>query len=289
MKKAKKVIIAILIIVVIILAIVFGVKAIIDQKTVQLQEIQTTGWDSMFSEFEVQKQDVTTYVKGNGEVTSFDIKKIPVESYESVADLYVSDGEKVDAKQRLMKVTSPGSSRTVKAPIAGMFFAVEENGSNQYMVYNLEEVGVKIQVAETDVVNIKEGQKAIVKISSIGKEVEGVVDYVSNLPQNGKFTVRIKVDYREDVRFGYSAHVSIVTSEKNDTVVVPYKAVTKTEDGRYYVYKAEVKQDLINQFTSGTDVPEEKRTYVEVGEINSNQVEILSGLEVGEKIVYSNW
>ena len=63
MKKAKKVIIAILIIVVIILAIVFGVKAIIDQKTGQLQEIQTTGWDSMFSEFEVQKQDVTTYVK----------------------------------------------------------------------------------------------------------------------------------------------------------------------------------------------------------------------------------
>jgi len=292
MKKHLK---TILVVILIFLVIGFAIYRIIKSKIDDVGGVTNSYADLMFASYTVKREDVNSYIRGTGTITSFNIETLDIDVGSTVTDILVSEGQRVDAKQDILKVKDEnGKEKTIKSTISGMFFCVENQTAGistgtSYCIYNLDDIGVKIALSEKDITSVNLGQKAKVNITALNKEFDGEVSYVSSLPQNDKFVVKIKIGYSDDVKFGYSTTASILTMEKKDIIAIPYEYLNMTDDNRYYVLKDDVKNDLYNTMAYGEDAPEDKRTYVKVGTITSRNVEVVEGLEEGDKIVRYNW
>lgn len=285
MKKLKR----ILIIAIIIIAIVLIIKGFIGSKIEEFNNIDSMYMNEWFDTYTVSKDDVKSYVKGMGTITSFNIETINIEIDEKISEILVSEGQRVEKNQDIMKVTNGTTNRTIKSSISGMFFCVEEETGTKYCIYNLDDIGVKLSLPEKDIASVAIGQSVTVNVSAINKEFAGTVSYISSLPQNDRYIVRVKIDYNDEIKFGYSTISSILTHEIKDSIVVPYEYVNMTDDGKYYIYKIDQKDKLYNATFSDGKIDDAEKTYVEVGTITSNLIEIKSGLEVGEEIIALNW
>ncbi len=287
MKKHLKTIIVVLLIIGL---IVFAIYHVIKGKIDEVGNLASSYADLSFASYTVKRDNVSSYLRSTGTINSFNIEKLEIGPSETITQILVSEGQKVEAKQDILKVKSDdGKIKTIKSSISGMFFCVEsEAGGTSYCIYNLDDIGVKVALSEKDITSVSVGQKAKVNITALNKEFDGEVSYVSSLPQNDKFIVKIKINYTDEVKFGYTTTTSILTMEKLNTIVIPYDYVKMTDDGRYYVFKEDVKQSLY-ELAWGEDAPEELRTYIDVGTVTSKNVEVVGGLEEGEKIITYNW
>ena len=285
MKKLKKIIIVIAIIAVIIFVLVNIVKS----KIGAMQDVESGYTSYMFDTYTVKRGDVESYIKGVGQITSFNIETLEIAATDKISEILVSEGTKVEQNQEVMKVTDVNNkTKTIKAGISGMFFCVETNDSIKYCVYNLDDVGVKLSLPEKDIANVAIGQTAKVKVNALDKEFTGKVAYISSLPQNDRYTVRVKIDYTDDIKFGYSSTASILVANMGNVISIPYDYLNVDENDKYYVLKEEYSKELYDAVFDGTS-DEPYRTYVEPGIITSNNVEIKSGLEEGDKILTQIW
>lgn len=285
MKKVKR----ILIIAIIIIVIVLIIKGFIGSKVEEFNNIDNMYMNEWFDSYLVSKDDVKSYVKGMGTITSFNIETINIDVDEKISEILVSEGQKVEKNQDIMKVTDGTTNRTIKSSISGMFFCIEEETGTKYCIYNLDDIGVKLSLPEKDIASVALGQSVTVNVSAINKEFTGTVSYISSLPQNDRYIVRVKIDYNDEIKFGYSTISSILTHEIKDSIVVPYEYVNMTDDGKYYIYKADQKDSLYNATFLDGKMEDAEKTYVEVGTITSSLIEIKNGLEVGEEIITLNW
>lgn len=265
------------------------VSSIINKVLGNIDNINELDMQYYFEEHVVKQENITSYVKGTGSITSFNIKRIEVPEYANVKESYVRDGDIVKEKQKLLKVYADGYNQNINSPIEGMYFELENNGTKEYFVYSLNDMGIELYVSETDTASLAIGQKAIIKITALNKEFEGKVTYISKLPTNGRFKVKVSVSYAEEIRFGYGASVKVIVSEKEDAIVIPYSTLQIDENNKYYVIKKENKEKFYNDNMNGTIISEEAKTYVEIGTITNNQVEILSGLQNGDVIEEWTW
>lgn len=252
-----------------------------------LNDLNNVEIDYYFNEYVVQEQSFTEYVKGTGIINSFNIKSLDTSEYSEIKEIYVNDGTIVNAKQKIMRGIKDGISQIIYSPISGMYFEDVENKS--YLLYDLSNIGIEMYVTENDVAKVSVNQKAIVRISAINKNVDGVVTYVSKLPSTHGFKVRIKIDYNDEIKFGYGASVKVIVSQKDKDVVIPYNALQMDKNNNYYVVKKEYKESLYNNFYNDVVIPEEAKTYVKIGSITGSLVEITSGLNIGDTIVEWKW
>lgn len=154
-----------------------------------------------------------------------------------------------------------------------------------------QEFIAEFSVGKYDLLNIKKGQK--VKVSSLGKEYDGEVVYVSATAAESSsldistlastFTgssasssngalVKVKIkNPDEKIIIGFDVDISIDTEKISNVLVMPIDAVI-TEDGVNCVF-------VLNE-----DNEVEKRE-VTVGAYSDDYYELLSGLEVGETVV----
>lgn len=281
MKKNKKILKIIGIILGVIIVLFIVGKIVISSFSKKIENATNAETSLYFKDYEVTSEKLTTYVKGTGEITSFNIETLDVSEYAKVKENYVNDGDMVTKNQKLLKINTDGYVSNVSATMDGMFFKVDTDTGSKYLIYDTNDIGVEITVNENDVASLMKDQKATIKISALNKEVEGAVSYVSKLPVDGRFKVRIKIDYFEELRFGYGVSVKINIGEKDNVIVIPYELLEIDENNNYYVIKSEYKNDYYNYGY----IEEENRTYVEIGTITNNKVEIISGLSVGDKII----
>jgi multidrug efflux pump subunit AcrA (membrane-fusion protein) len=277
MKNLKKVIIVIAIIVVIVIVLAKIISNNVNNVDLYGAEIST-----YFDTYTVKREDIKNYVYGTGQVTSFNIETLDIEAYEKISEILVSEGQKVEKDQEIMKVTDGSTTRTIKASVSGLFFCIEENNVTKYCIYNLDDVGIKLAIGEKGVSSVAVGQKVSINITALNKDLEGTVEYISSLPQNEKYIVRVKIDYTDDVKFGYTATASILTNEVDNVIAIPYDYLIMDEDGKYYVYNADYQMDIFTSLGGGS--LDYAKYYVDVGVVTSNKVEILSGLEEGDII-----
>lgn len=286
MKKIRKILTVIIVIAVVVLVIVNVVKS----KFGALQNVDEAYVNDMFESYTVKRGTVESTVRGIGQITSFNIEMLSIESDEKISEIVVSEGQTVEKNQDVMKVTNGSTTRTIKAGISGKFFVVESEQDTKYCIYNLDDIGVKLSLPERDIASIQVGQEANIKVNALGKEFTGKVEYISSLPQNERYIVKIKIDYTDDIKFGYTGISSILTSKKENVISIPYDYLQMTESGKYYVYKENAKEELTNIFVYGEGNENDSvRTFIEVGDITSSDVEVLSGLEENDTIIMLKW
>lgn len=130
------------------------------------------------------------------------------------------------------------------------------------------------EIADTYGDRVAAGGKAIVKIGS--EKLEGIVSSVTPLSKNGviSFSVQLKEDNNKRLRSGLKTDVYVMNAVKED--------VLRIANASYYVGRGEY--DLF-VMTSDDEIVKRK---VQLGDSNFEFVEVVSGLNPGDKVVVSD-
>jgi len=144
-------------------------------------------------------------------------------------------------------------------------------------IVKIEKVYIKISVPENEVGKINKGLKAIISVSALNnKQYDGEVVNISPVADEISRTYCIKILVNNpalELKPGMVCDVSLNTGMSKGVVLVPYKAVSKDNDGKTYV------------FVISSDKKNVKKQIVTTGNYHDSEIEILGGLCIGQTIV----
>lgn len=140
---------------------------------------------------------------------------------------------------------------------------------------------IKVSIPEAMIDKVKLGQEVVATLDAIpGVVLRGRVEKISAVPDaqnwfnSGVKTYTVMVDVAEKpevpLKPGMSATVEIVTDRLHDVLYVPIQAVA-SEKGRHYVYRVRHGRKELHP--------------VQTGKYNTRYIEIVQGLEAGEKLL----
>ncbi len=139
---------------------------------------------------------------------------------------------------------------------------------------------VSINVDETDILSLEEGQKATISVDALEDETaEGTVTEIDTTATSSGgvtvYTVTVSFEKTENMLSGMSASVSIAIEGVEDALIIPSDALTQTSSSSYV-------------YTSYDEETGELGGMVEVtsGMNNGDYVEITEGLNEGDTVYY---
>ena len=140
-----------------------------------------------------------------------------------------------------------------------------------------EDMTISVDVTQEDVVSLAVGDKVVIEFAAYeGKSFEGTIYSIDTTATSQdtptiSYTIVVNViGTLEELYGGMSADITFVTEVKEDALYITRKALVEKE-GKYYVY--------VNNSLGEKELQE-----VTVGMRNESSVEILSGLEEGDRI-----
>jgi len=257
----------------------------------------------------VTKENVKRYIKASGVVKEQNKREINVEIPFSVEEIYTQTGDKITKGQKLFKlnkealknkielenlnnyteaieniiakidnydpyVTSPINGIVTK--INGKKGAVINVNEPVIIVSDLDNLIIKSQVPENLISDVYEGQTVIINGKSFNNEIKGKVFKISPVAEETEknstayVTVDIKADNYDNVKPGTYVDVKFEKENKKETITVPFDSVMFDEETPYV---------FINRYGYAV------KRYVNLGEEYEIDVEILSGLELNDKLI----
>lgn len=177
-----------------------------------------------------------------------------------------------------------GPDMTLASPISGTVVQRHatrgENVSPDdtlFIIADLSEVWIQGQVIEQNIPNIQEGMEASLQLTAFGeREWTGTVDYVDRVldPTSGTMRIRVVLQNPDgDLRPGMRGTLLVTsTSVQAQSVFVPIDAVQRLRN-----------QSVV--FVPHEDGLRFTATPVELGRRDDHRVEILSGIQAGDRIV----
>ena len=147
-------------------------------------------------------------------------------------------------------------------------------GAKVAIVSDLSHFKIEGEIADTYGDRIAAGSKAVIKIGS--EKLDGTVSDVTPLSKNGviSFTVQLEEDNHKRLRSGLKTDVYVMNAVKED--------VMRIANASYYVGRGEY--DLF-VMTSDDEIVKRK---VQLGDSNFEFVEVVSGLQPGDRVVVSD-
>lgn len=198
--------------------------------------------------------------------------------------------ERAELEEQMQELIAIYSEGGLYAPINGKVEnlsvrAVMNSASNSETTLMTlrpdDSITLTISVDETNILNLSEGQTAIVTLDSLEDEYFAAtvtdVGTTGNTSSSGVTTydVILSLERTDDMRSGMSASASIALSGSAEAMLLPEEAVSRTSN-TYYVYTA------ANQETGELS----GRREVTVGVTANGKIEILSGLSEGDTVYY---
>jgi HlyD family secretion protein len=235
---------------------------------------------SQSSQTQVTMQNIESTVSGSGSVVPLNSGTIKAEGKDTVSQVLVSKDQAVTAGQEL--IAFEDGSAAITAPYDGIISQVNVSAGdsvnpNQALlsIFDNKNFYTTISVDETDVPNLKIGQKANIKVNAFpDTSFTGTVKDISQQGtySNGvsTFNVIIYFDKINDIKSGMSTEASIVTASKNNVLAVPIEAI-RDMDGKKFVILS-------------SDDGKMKMQQVQVGINNGKMVQIVEGLTEGQKV-----
>ena len=209
-----------------------------------------------------------------------DEQKFIHEAAVAEADFKVKELELSIARKTLAEARQTLEDAQIRAPRKAILTFVNNEigaqvaqGEKVAVVSDLSHFKIEGEIADTYGDRIAAGSRAVVKIGN--EKLPGIVSDLTPLSKNGviSFSVRLDEDNHRRLRSGLKTDVYILTAVKD--------SVLRIQNGSYYVgpgkYELFVRQ--------GNELV---RREVQLGESNYEQVEVLSGLQLGEAVVISD-
>ena len=209
-----------------------------------------------------------------------DEQKFIHEAAVAEADFKVKELELSIARKTLVEARQTLEDAQIRAPRKAILTFVNNEigaqvaqGEKVAVVSDLSHFKIEGEIADTYGDRIAAGSRAVVKVGN--EKLPGIVSDLTPLSKNGviSFSVRLDEDNHRRLRSGLKTDVYILTAVKD--------SVLRIQNGSYYVgpgkYELFVRQ--------GNELV---RREVQLGESNYEQVEVLSGLQLGEAVVISD-
>jgi membrane fusion protein (multidrug efflux system) len=190
---------------------------------------------------------------------------------------------KESLEKQLASLEEQNDMTRIKSPISGTVDEVNakegEMASPQapaFRVVNTSNLKLTAQVSEAYVTNIKMGNKVIVTIPELNKDIEARITFVGRtIDQLSRtFNVEVKLPSYEDLRPNMTGVIKVVYFTQPNAVTVPVNVV-QTMNNEKVVFVAE---------TDGKNLIARKRV-VTVNGVFDNLAEIKSGIKAGDKII----
>ena len=152
---------------------------------------------------------------------------------------------------------------------------------------DINNVFCEVGIIERDMGKIKVGQKAKVTLEAFRSDIfEGIVDAVSPMIEGRSRTQTVKILVPNEnhlIKPGMFARAEITTFEKKDALVVPKKALHKTEEG--YVVFGVVREEEEKKTAAGFEEATAKIVPVKVERATEELALISEGLIEGQEII----
>ena len=190
------------------------------------------------------------------------------------------------AKAAIASIDANVAKTVLIAPISGLVTKVSPRtgeivsaGEIVVSVISDNNFQIEANVTEVDIAKLSIGQEAKVTLDAYGSDVVFKASLVSIDPAEtvveGVSTYEVTLEFKDPndkrIRSGMTANIDVLTAKKEGVIMVPQRAVVN-KNGEYFV-----------GVLSGNKVVE---TGVEIGLKDSyGEVEILSGISVGQKII----
>jgi multidrug efflux pump subunit AcrA (membrane-fusion protein) len=222
-----------------------------------------------------------------------------------VDDVTVSKSQLTNAEASLATAQEAYASRIITAPFDGQIGGLTAQVGSQ--ISSSDSLGklitpekvVNVSLNEVDAAKIKANDMVNVTFDAVPDvTIKGHINYVDPLGTVSQgvvsYSVQIKLDEQNDqVKTGMTAAATIVTSEKENVLLVPASAIT-TIGGKKYVLVSDSAPAIASStgmrpVRTGSQVSSAevttRRVEVTVGLTNNIFTEILSGLTEGQVIV----
>jgi len=195
------------------------------------------------------------------------------------------DAARAKGKDELAKWQDVYKPTPVVAPLNGFVIqrAIEPGQmvtSTDALLVMADYLIVNAQVDETDIGSIKINQPVGIELDAyMGKEIPGKVGqiaYESQVINNVNiYEVKVAPDYVPDYfRSGMSATINFVQEQKENVLLLPLSAVVEQKGKSYVLLQDKDQKIKSEQITTGLE--------------NTMNVEIITGLKEGQKVVVPN-
>ena len=177
----------------------------------------------------------------------------------------------------------------ITAPFDGIIdHIIADSGSNLspgmtpiLRVVNLDQMKVAAEIPEMHLPNIQKNTSAIVSVPVLGIQFNEVVANVGNFinPNNRSFRVEISINNENGaLKPNMTAEIKVNDYKNPEAILVPIKDILENQNGESYVYLLEVSDEA-------NDIYKVVKTFVKLGKTSDNKIEIIEGLDAGDKIV----
>jgi membrane fusion protein, multidrug efflux system len=189
---------------------------------------------------------------------------------------------KESLEKQLASLQEQNEMTRIKAPISGtvdeVYARVGENaapGAPAFRVVNASDLKVKADVSEAYVTQIKKGNKVIVTIPELKKDVQATISFVGKTidPLSRTFDVEVDLPSHPDLRPNMTATTKLIFKTENDALVIPVNVIQNINEEKV-VYVAE---------TDGAQTVA-KRRVITVDGVYGGMAQV-KGLNPGDKVI----
>ncbi|MGC1515294.1 MAG: efflux RND transporter periplasmic adaptor subunit [Maribacter sp.] len=186
------------------------------------------------------------------------------------------------------QIRSQLGKSNIRAPFSGIIDDVIKDqgtvvapgqGSEVFRIVNLSDMYIEVDVPESYLNDIKEGNVAKVYFPILGDTLISKIRQTGNFinPGNRAFSVEVAVPNKNSaIKPNLTAKVSLNDYSSEAAILVPQGIISENAEGQQYLYVANDKED---------DKAVAKRRIITTGRTQGNMVEVLSGVEEGELLI----
>lgn len=229
---------------------------------------------------EVTEETITTYNSFTGTLTPVSRTLVSAERSD-LFNIVVEEGQVVNEGDVLAK----GEQGNITSPVSGTVSAVKAE-SGQLMqgtplieVVDYTDLEASIQIDESDIGYVTEGESVMIRISSMDEEVNGEINSIANEAiTNGTpsarayFTAKVNIEETDNMRAGMTLEALTVREEETDVPTLSLDGIKYDEQDQPFVWIESDEEDLIKR-------------YIKLGVTDGLRVQITEGLVSGDQIV----
>jgi membrane fusion protein (multidrug efflux system) len=181
--------------------------------------------------------------------------------------------------KQLAGVRQQAAMYTIKSPINGTvdqmdlkLGQVASPGQTGIRIVNADVLKVKADVPESYSGAVAQGNQVKILVPDANDSLTTTLTFAAKVidPTSRSFAIEVRLPDRKTLRPNMTAILKIASYTKNNAVVIPVKAIQKSENGDFV-------------FVNNNGVA--KKVIVKVGATYGGQSEILSGLKTGDALV----
>ena len=183
------------------------------------------------------------------------------------------------SEKQLSSLRQQANQSRIVSPISGTIDQMDlklgqvaQPGTTGIRIVNADKLKVKADVPESYVSSVNTGNVVKIVVPDAQDSVTTKVTFAAKAidPVSRSFAVEVKLPVRKSIRPNMTAILKIADYSKSSAIVVPVKAIQRSEEGDYV---------FVNE--GGTA----KKVTIKAGKTYGGQTEIVSGLKAGDQLV----